>query len=70
MSEDYYVLGGSSMAAPIVTGTISLMLEKDPRLSPDTIKARLMKTQLCGGYDDGCHLHGAARRKRLVNRSS
>ena len=30
------------MAAPVVSGAAALMLEKDPSLTPDTIKARLM----------------------------
>jgi subtilisin family serine protease len=32
------------MAAPIVAGAAALMLEKEPNLQPDTIKARLMRT--------------------------
>jgi serine protease AprX len=32
------------MATPIVSGAAALMLQKDPTLTPDTIKARMMKT--------------------------
>ena len=43
-SADYYRLSGTSMAAPIVSGAAALMLTKDWTLTPDTVKARLMKT--------------------------
>jgi serine protease AprX len=42
-SPDYYRLSGTSMAAPMVSGTAALMLQKDASLTPETIKARLMK---------------------------
>ena len=32
------------MATPVVSGAVALMLQKNPGLSPDTVKARLMKT--------------------------
>jgi serine protease AprX len=38
----YTVLTGTSLAASMVSGTAALMLQKDPSLSPATIKARLM----------------------------
>jgi serine protease AprX len=43
-SPDYFRLSGTSMAAPMVSGTVALMLNKDSTLTPDTVKARLMKT--------------------------
>jgi serine protease AprX len=43
-SADYYRLSGTSMATPMVSGAVALMLTKDWTLTPDTVKARLMKT--------------------------
>ena len=43
-SSDYFSLSGTSMATPVVSGAVALMLQKDPGLTPDLVKARLMKT--------------------------
>ncbi|MEO0615336.1 MAG: S8 family peptidase [Pseudomonadota bacterium] len=40
----YLELSGTSMATPMVAAAAARMLAKDPTLSPDTIKARLMRS--------------------------
>ena len=39
---EYLEMSGTSMAAPMVAGTVALMLEQEPWLNPGTVKARLM----------------------------
>ena len=50
-ANSYFTLSGTSMAAPVVSGTVALMLQKDHGANPDTIKARLMKKALGLGGD-------------------
>ena len=43
-SSTYYILSGTSMAAPVVSGAVALLLQSHPMLTPDQVKARLMRT--------------------------
>ena len=47
-SPQYFRLSGTSMATPVVAGAAALMLQKDPTLTPDLVKARMMKTSYKG----------------------
>lgn len=40
----YFKLSGTSMATPVVSGAAALLLHQDSTLTPDVVKARLMKT--------------------------
>ena len=41
---NYFILSGTSMAAPVVSGAAALLMQQNPNLTPDQVKARLMRT--------------------------
>ena len=41
---EYFQLSGTSMATPVVSGAAAILLQQHPTLTPDGVKARLMKT--------------------------
>jgi serine protease AprX len=56
--KPYLSLTGTSMAAPVVTGTIALMLEANPALTPNAVKAILQYTAEIR-HDESWYAQGA-----------
>src|SRR5579884_1144963 len=53
--SQYFTLSGTSMSAPVVSGAVALMLQANSKLSPDTVKARLMVSADKWGFSSGLY---------------
>lgn len=53
VSGSYFEMAGTSQAAAVVSGVSALMLSKNPRLTPDEVKYRLMQTAMTWVNEDG-----------------
>lgn len=53
VGNQYFRMSGTSMAAPMVSGVVALLLNDEPSLTPDQVKFRLMATANTNfsGYD-------------------
>ncbi len=53
ISGSYFEMAGTSQAAAVVSGVSALVLSKNPKLTPDEVKYRLMQTALPWVNEDG-----------------
>jgi serine protease AprX len=53
LDESLFRMSGTSMATPVVSGAIALLLQDEPNLTPDQVKHRLKATanKVWAGYD-------------------
>jgi serine protease AprX len=73
--KPYLSLSGTSMASPVVAGTVALMLQANPGLTPNLVKAILQYTAQKYSYDaltQGAgflNTHGAVQLSRFFGRA-
>jgi serine protease AprX len=72
VNNQYFRMSGTSMAAPMVSGAVALLLQDEPDLTPDQVKFRLMTTanKAWAGYSAGAAGAGYLDVAALVKGSS
>ncbi len=55
MTSRFRLMMGTSMATPIISGLIALLLEENPNLDPDTVKGLLKKASKIPNVTQGTH---------------
>jgi serine protease AprX len=53
LTQQLFTMSGTSQAAAVTTGVVALMLQRDPSLTPDQVKCRLMATARPAVRSDG-----------------
>jgi serine protease AprX len=69
--EIHYVsLSGTSMATPLCCSAVALLLEKNPALTPDQVKAAVIKACIDMGYDKNTQGNGCLNIMKLLKSDS
>ncbi|HEY2420321.1 MAG TPA: S8 family serine peptidase, partial [Neobacillus sp.] len=53
VDDNYYMMSGTSMSSPVVSGTVALLLQAYPNLTPDQVKHVLKATTKDYGQNNG-----------------
>ncbi len=67
VSEHYVRMSGTSMATPVLSGAIALLLEKYPHLKPDDVKYLLKKSAVSLNYPKNQQGWGLLNIQELLN---